>query len=401
MTSEDVVLLVLGALLGAIVSAVYNASRVAIDNKVRKMLIARRAKRASTGLVAKGTVDYYVKHGAGDRLYVPTMIAGRAPVAAVGGTTDGFPVEVLRSDGELVRLDPKAEREVLPYDRRLIESQIRRGARIFDGEILYVKDRKWLDDGRLCLVAGRCNFFSYATLTLRLQEEATRFRSSSKYREHLMSLSPHTSARIRPQAIGCSCATVFESDSGPMLAVSNRSSEVVTAASSRATLPSFGMETNAIGGESSEYGLFYHNYVREFAEEFFDLEELVHMMMSRRSDPDWMFQLPQVKMIDDQAKSGGLDLQCMGMACNPHDGALNFIFLGHFRSVDFYRWVRRESRANWESNARTAGNAPIEFVGLFDSKIDEWVAEGHIHGCSVVSVDLARRYLAQTKRGAQ
>jgi hypothetical protein len=86
----------------------------------------------------------------------------------------------------------------------------------------------------------------------------------------------------------------------------------------------------------------------------------------------------------------------MAMACNPHDGALNFILFGHFKSVDFYRWVRRESRANWESNGKVAGRPPIEFVGLFDPKVDAWVDEGHIHGCSVVSIDLARKYLTRT-----
>lgn len=395
MITKDVLLLILGALSGVAATALYNSSKAAISKKTRQVLVGRRERRASTGLVAKGTVAYYAEHGASGRLYIPIMVAGRNPVAAVGTTTDGFPIDILRSDGELVRLDPGAEREVLPFDRRLIESQVKRGARIFDGEILYVKDREPVGDGRIRLVAGRCNFFSYATLTLRLQEEVTRLRSSSKYREFLAALSPDAPTEVQPQAMGCSCATVFETENGPMLAVSRRSSEVVTAASSRATLPSFGMETHALGGHASEHGLFYHNYVREFAEEFFDLEELVHMMMSRRSDPDWIFQLPQVAMIDDQVKSGNLDLQCMGMACNPHDGALNFILLGHFRSADFYRWVRRESRANWESNANSPGDAPIEFIGLFDRKIDDWVDEGHIHGCSVVSIDLARQYLSQ------
>jgi hypothetical protein len=241
-------------------------------------------------------------------------------VAAVGTVTDGFPADILRSDRELVELDPNAERDVFPFDRRLIASQVKRGARIFDGEVLYVKDRNRLGDGRTRIVAGRCNFFSYATLTLRLQDEVTRLRSSAKYREFLASLSPDAPVRVQPQAIGCSCATVFESEKGPMLAISNRSTEVVTAASSRATLPSFGMETNAIGGEASQYGVFYHNYVREFAEEFFDLEELVHMMMSRRSDPDWMFQLPQVRTIHDQASSGSLDLHAWPWPATPMTG---------------------------------------------------------------------------------
>jgi hypothetical protein len=53
MATKDVVLLILGALSGVVATAVYNSSKEAISNRVRKMLVGRRAKRASTGLVAK------------------------------------------------------------------------------------------------------------------------------------------------------------------------------------------------------------------------------------------------------------------------------------------------------------------------------------------------------------
>jgi hypothetical protein len=392
-TTKDFVLLILGALAGAVASAWYNALKAAADSRTRQLRIRRRQGLAASGAVAKGVIAYYQKLGAHDKLYVPTMVGPGAPVGAVGVATAGFPVSVLESDQGLLSLQDNAVRDVLPYEEKLINAQKGAGARIFDGEILYVKDRR-LDGNRPNIVAGRCNFYSYASLTLRLQAEVVRKKPSTKYKEFLLSLSPYGTATVQPQAIGCSCVTVFESERGPVLAVSNRSPDVVTSGSSRATLPSFGMETNAVGRDGSRFGLLYHNFIREFAEEFFDLEELVHMMMSRRSDPDWMFQLRQVQNIHDQATAGMFDLKCLGMSCNPHDGALNFNLLGHFKAVEFYQWVKRESRANWESASSSAGAPPIEFVGLGSPLIDDWVAQGQIHGCSVASIDLARRYFA-------
>jgi hypothetical protein len=106
-------------------------------------------------------------------------------------------------------------------------------------------------------------------------------------------------------------------DSQLYIGVAMRSSEVFMANNIRGIVPNFGMESNRIGDQTSKFGLFFYNYVREFLEEYFDLEELVDAVHAKRMHPDWIFQLPQAVNLMHEVHSGMFHMSCEGMVVNP------------------------------------------------------------------------------------
>jgi hypothetical protein len=199
------------------------------------------------------------------------------------------------------------------------------------------------------------------------------------------------SSGLQPMAVGCMVATLLQGDDGLYVPVAKRSAQVLNGPGTRALLPVFGMECNTIGGRHSKYGLTFYNFVREFSEEFFDLEEVINMMSAHRVDPDWIFQLPPAGAILREATTGRLQMHRTGFGVNPNDGIVNCALIAHFSSPKFFKWLRMESRLNWES---APGAASLEFIRLDDRRLDEWVDRLEIDPSSAFALDLARRYAA-------
>jgi hypothetical protein len=166
----------------------------------------------------------------------------------------------------------------------------------------------------------------------------------------------------------------------------------------RSALPSFGVEPNIVGHERSRYSLIYYNYFREFAEEFFDVEELVEAAKARRAHPDWILQLPAVEAIACEARHGRLALEYLGVGVGPADGAFKCALLVWFRSPAFYRRLERELRANWESSRGEGYRPSVQFVPLFSPLIDEWADHEEIGPTSAFAIDLARRRVKEIQR---
>jgi hypothetical protein len=141
---------------------------------------------------------------------------------------------------------------------------------------------------------------------------------------------------LQPQTLGCVCVSLFEKNGDLLVASAKRSSEVLYASGLKSTLPTFGVEANTIGGERSRYSLLFYNYLREFAEEFFDLEELIDTINARRIHPDWILKLPAVETITHEVKKRRLITEYLGVAINPADGALVCAVLAWFQSGQFF-----------------------------------------------------------------
>ena len=114
-------------------------------------------------------------------------------------------------------------------------------------------------------------------------------------------------------------------------------------------------------------------------------------MSGRRVDPDWIFQLPSAAVILREATAGRLRVLRTGFGVNPNDGIFNCALIAHFSSPKFFKWLRTESRLNWES---APGAASLEFIKLDDRRLDEWVDRREIDPSSIFALDLARQYAA-------
>lgn len=312
MPAFEILLLLLGAVAGAIVAPIYNNSVDMLAKVRRNRASAKRGAGGRTSLLSQKLVKYYENAGNSGALYTP-IIGDGSPIAVLRDPTVNVSPAVNLFTDPLFDCDHQYTR--LPFNRSMLRRYRRRGARPFDGEFMWVKSAR-LDGNELAeLTIGRVNFYSYATLLDRLQKEIlSTWRQPVLHDRHLRDFrSALGGGGLQPQAIGCVTALLVEGPDGTYIAIARRSAKVVNAPGTRSLVPAYGMECNAIAGRVSRYGLTFYNFVREFVEEFFDLEELVHMMASRRVDPDWIFQLPPAADVLNEAAAGRLKLERTGV----------------------------------------------------------------------------------------
>lgn len=393
MTVKDIVLLALGAILGAVVGQWYGRATGGVARRMRAGALRRRSGEGVAGSLSAKIVAYYRKSGLESSLYSPRMVGAGEPIALLFAPDLDFPRSVGIDSDSLFSCDHSFTR--FPVSNRILRWYRRRGVRLFDGEFMWVMDANILARKLTNVRVGRFNFYAYATLCFRLQREmASRWRTPKMHDRFLRTFDSALGSELRPQAVGCMVATLLQGDDGLYIAIAKRSTEVLNGPSTRSLLPVFGMECNAIGNRSSDYGLTFYNFVREFSEEFFDLEELVHMMSARRVDPDWIFQLPSAAAVLREARAGRLQLLRTGFGVNPNDGIFNCALVAHFSSSEFFKWLRTDGRLNWESASDATSSAPLEFVRLDDPRLDVWVDRQEIDPSSVFALDLARQYAA-------
>lgn len=390
MSVNGIVLLLVGAVLGAIVASWYNAMTRNFIRWASAQVVRRRGEGGSAGSLSGKIVKYYINNGWTSSLYVPRMVGSGDPIALLHSSEFRFPSSVGIKSDSLFSCDHTFTH--FPVSNRILRWYRRRGVRLFDGEFMWLKSATMDGDKLQKLSVGRFNFYAYAALCFRLQREiSSRWRSPKMHSKYLSTFDSALASGLQPQAVGCMVATLLQGDDGLYIAVAKRSAQVLNGPGTRALLPVFGMECNAIGGRPSEYGLTFYNFVREFSEEFFDLEELVNMMSARRVDPDWIFQLPSAAAILREATARRLRILRTGFGVNPNDGIFNCALIAHFSSPKFFKWLRTESRLNWES---APGAASLEFIKLDDRRLDEWVNQREIDPSSVFALDLARQYAA-------
>jgi len=390
MSVNGIVLLLVGAVLGAIVASWYNALTSNFTRWVNAQVVRRRGEGVSAGSLSDKIVKYYVNNGWASSLYVPRTVGSSDPIALLHSSEFHFPSRVEIKSDSLFSCDHTFTS--FPVSNRTLRWYRRRGVKLFDGEFMWLKSVR-MDGNKLQkLSVGRFNFYAYAALYFRLQREiSSRWRSPKLHSRYLSTFDSALATGLQPQAVGCTVATLLQGDDGLYIAVAKRSAQVMIGPGTRALLPVFGMECNAMGGHPSQYGLTFYNFVREFSEEFFDLEELVNMMSARRVDPDWIFQLPPAAAVLREAAAGRFRILRTGFGVNPNDGIFNCALIAHFSSPKFFKWLRNESRLNWES---APGAASLGFIKLDDRRLDEWVDRHEIEPSSVFALDLARQYAA-------
>jgi hypothetical protein len=287
-----------------------------------------------------------------------------------------------------------ASKEDFKVNLRAIRRRRAQGATIFDGELMYLKSISQGSNGEPILLAGVCNYYAWATLSLRLEAELRwPWRRRSLHNRFFQNAVSAASHPVQPLAIGCTCVTVFNGGDRLYVAVQNRSSEVMTDSSIRTVVPTFGLEGNVIGGRTSRFSLLYYNYFREFAEEFFDLESVIHASISRRVDPDWIFEFPELKLVEREVRADRFRLECTGISVSPVGGFMNIALLAISTSESFFNSTRRRAIANWEAARGGQEIPPIEFLELQNPKLDIWAKNGTLSPSSVFALDQARKRL--------
>jgi hypothetical protein len=399
-TFRDLFLLLLGAIVGAVISSWYAAGTSRATRFLAGWRIRRRAVKDREGATVKRILTYYSKRGLSRSLYQPQHIGagGRVPILVDDSWLFSHRVDP-GSDSLIFVSD--AKKKEFHVDMRAIRRRQAQGARIFDGELLYLKSVNSGANGDITLLADVCGYYAWATLSLRLEAELRwpRLRLPLRDRYFQDALSA-VSAPVQPLGIGCTCVTVFRGRDGLYVAVQNRSSEVMNDSNIRTVLPTFGLENCTVAGQASRRSLLYYNYFREFAEEFFNLESVIQASLSRRVDPDWIFELPEIRIVEREALADRFWLECTGMSVNPIGGFVNVALLAISTSESFFDSVRKRVLANWEAVEGGRASPPIEFVGLQSPQLDAWVNEGVFSPSSIFALDRARERLYAAAKGS-
>jgi hypothetical protein len=392
--AETILWLLVGGIVGAMISAWYNTLVSQVQSHSRTSRVRKRQTQDASGEVSRRVVQHYIEHGLEGDLYHPLFLGSSKPLAIVTHPSWKIQRAVFPDDAGLVTLDA-AVKNIFEVDQRLISKRQRQGVRIFDGEILYASALEDALGGGLSLRLARCSFFSHATVSLRLDRALRRSRGQTEYLEaHFAGAANTLRSPSVPLAVGSACAMVFIAPDGyDYIAIQHRSAEVLAQGNLRSVVPCYGMESNQIGGVVSKYGVLAYNFLREYGEEIFDLEEVVHSVSSRRSSPDWILSLPPIASIESELTSGRTKLYATGVCILPRVGIVSVALLARSTSASFFEEVRAETRANWESIEGGNASPPIEFMRLDDSRIDEWIANQQLGESSSFAIDQARRIL--------
>jgi hypothetical protein len=400
MTTKDLLLLLLGAIVGAVVSGWYVATTGVARRRIKAWTVQRWQREGASAQLAVKTVAYYQARRAASSLYTPTTLSDAQPIPLLFDSKVRFPRDVEIHRDLFLTFDHSWTK--FPYSRRAIRWYNRRGAAVFDGEPLCLKAVSHNPSGLMQLTVGRSNFYAHASLAFKLRREMLSPMRRPRLHDHfLQTFEEGLLSDLQPKGISCATATLFQGPHTLQIAVSRRSNTVMTSHGVFAVLPAFSMEANAIGETSSNFGITFYNFVREFCEELFDLEQLVHVQTARRADPDWIFEIPVAAAVLREAEAGRFCFFRSGVALNPSTGGIRCALVAHFTSHDFFRWVQKELKINWESTRTNEVDSPISFLELDDPRISLWARDYAMTPTSIFCVDLARRYAAElTNQGS-
>src|SRR5664279_5366214 len=101
--------------------------------------------------------------------------------------------------------------------------------------------------------------------------------------------------------------------------------------------PLFGMESNVVGGTHSRLGVLPYNFVKEFMEEMYGLEEVVRADDSRSISPDWFLEPLQARSLLSEFEGGHAYLELLGTCVDCTDGTFTYALLAHFRRQAFLK----------------------------------------------------------------
>jgi hypothetical protein len=384
-----------GAIVGAVVTAWYEAVTGSVSRFWTSRALSARRMSSADGTLRRRLVGFYRSRDLLASLYSPTHIRNVSilPMLVDQAHLSAKEIPIESDDIFVVDRAPTTRFEV---SSRRIAWLRRRRVRLFNGRGLYARSFELEAEGPHVLV-GRYEYYAYADLSVRLRREIlSHWRPKRLLQSHFTSMRQALGNPLQPQAVGCICVVALCAGEDIVVPIARRSIEVLTNPGLLSLVPAFGFEANTVGDRESRYGLPFHNVVREFSEEFFNLDDLVELGSARRRDPDWFFRLDPAVAVVAEAVAGRLTLTRLGLSVHPADGSLNVILLAHFREESFYRWLEAELTMNWEAEAPEAGDGPVEFMSLFGPRLDDLVRNFELETSSAFALDLARKYFSSS-----
>ncbi|WP_028708390.1 hypothetical protein [Propionicicella superfundia] len=392
---ENLLWLFAGAVLGVALDRVWDPVWQRFAGTLRRR---RSAGRVRTDATIHATVPQaYRSAGLGDSL----IRASALPSLDMPMLFDeSLSVSADAATGRVpfVLIDDPVRRE-FPVDRGVIRAKRASGAELWDGDVLYLVSAAIDEAGAGHVVrslrVGVANYFSYVTVSnawkSRMTCRGSDWLHGSPYRSLLSLLADPP----MPLAIAAVAVCVFETGDGLRIPVATRSEAVVNGMGRAGLIPTFGLESNVKAGQASRFDVLTYNFLKEFMEEMFGYEPLIHEADSGRLDPDAIFGNPMGELLLAQFADGRARLEIAGISGELTDGTLTILLDARFTDPEFYLAVRRAAKPNFEWRADGDSREPIVFHDAGDLLSGRSQVLGRLTPSSFIALELwARRSTA-------
>lgn len=375
--SMEVVFLILGAILGTVLSL----AAPYLYEKIKKKMIdqdrASRQKLLESGRAYDWLIRYYQSNDHLNDLYDCKI--GNFEIKIPFLTKDSWNrfEKNLLEDENFMEYSETADQK-FPINNELIKKRIRLNQRLFNEATLYL-DRLQESGDSIKLFVKRCQYYQMFTLLASLEEETFRAIRRNRLthipiRDSMCSgLANAQQIHKKPSSIGCQVALALRTPEGFELVIQTRSHATITYGGAKALAPVFGL--SPIPGITAPKNILLYNFIKEYCEELFNYEDLITLMATKRAEPMWFFELPEAKDILRLIDEGDLIFEYLGFGFDALNGSSTLAMLAVVNNVTYSQKLKTKISANWEVHERSYEVEPIEFVDYRSAKFEEWLRQ--------------------------
>lgn len=385
--------LIIGAILGGILSYYIPIMITKVESLITEKKRLNRKRLLESGTIHDWIINYYKANGHLSDLYDCKI--GKYEVKIPFLTVPEWSSVIIDiSKDDNVEF---SETEVpnFPIDKKMISSRKRLGQNLFNDDTLYL-DRVEKKNELLRFHVKKCSYFEMFTLLSSVEEETFRaIKSKSEETPVRDKMFPNVKEALKlqlnPNSIGCQVLLAFKTKTSYDFLIQTRSHSIVTFGGAKATIPCYGL--SPIPSTKEPSNLLLYNFIKEYCEELYDLEELIKISEDKNFNPYWFYELPQSKRLIDGIKNGNVMYKFLGFGFDGLNGSATIATIAIIDDIDFLEKIKKEIKSNWEVAKRKNDIEPLEFVDYKSDKLENWLRNRQYHYGSAYTISLAIRHL--------
>jgi len=375
--------MLLGALLGQTATAAVWAGRRYYSRWTQKRRRMKMQVSRDTPANSRWLVNYYEQTKASDSLYDCRFMDFETKIPFI--TRKEWCVDCREDLGDdcSSRFSFVAGNLDFQIDTAAIETRKRLGQNIWlDSPAVYLDRVEFpSEQASPSFILKPCSYYSILSNIIRLEDETFRNVAAGRvgrapFREGTL---PNATAAIRlltkPFGLGGAVAVFLKSGSDCKVLIHERSELLATYPGAKAVIPNFGFEPIVDHGLGIHEDIFRYNFLREYAEELFDYEDLVQAAASRQIDPLWFYgHAPEVKHLREAIRNGSCTVSFLGFGFDCLNGVPIVAYSALIESPEVIGDVTKRTRLNWEGSG-------IRLVSLNHQKheLQNWLRDGSFH----------------------
>lgn len=374
---EKILLLVMGAILGAIFSFLLPIGQKKIKGNFQARRLKKRKSLVESRKVYKWLIEYYKRKGNLNDLFDCKIGNFEIKIPFLTKREWQY-VEVIKPETDEILEYAESYDQRFKINKRLIKRRIELGQNLFNEPTLYLDRLDEFSDS-ITLHVKCCEYFQMATQLVNLEEETFEAIQKNIFTgvpirdSSFPSLLHAQKLGKKPYSIGCTVALVLKTANSYEIIIQIRSHSTLTFGGTKAVIPNFGL--SPIIGATNNYNILSYNFIKEYCEEMFNYEELISLMNSKRANPYWFYELPEAKELLSLWEDKVFSLEFLGFGFDALNGTSNIALLAIIDDVGFAKKIKENIITNWEVAKRTMKLEPIEFIDYKSSKLENWLRE--------------------------